>query len=240
VTPLVPLRAVFFDVFGTLMPYKDLPRAQILAKRAQLVGLSLSAEQVQAGLDKLARRKRLFAVAGQLGSEDVPRNRDYWEAVFADVLRASGVKRAVRSHATAMSDAFLVAEDYFLDEEALPTLRGLKERGYIVGVISNAPKGLAATLARFGLLPELAVAVGSQDVGIEKPDPAIFRLALKQAGVQASQAAYVGDEYMTDARAAQAVGMLGILLDRNGQRPLADVPRIRRLSDLLAADSPLT
>ena len=95
------------------------------------------------------------------------------------------------------------------------------------------------TLQKFGVLSELAVAVGSQDIGIEKPDPAIFNYALREAGVAAGEAAYVGDEYRTDALAAQAVGMLGILLDRNNHRPVSDLPRIRRLSDLLGPRSPL-
>ena len=233
------IRAVFFDVFGTLMPYKVIAREIILSKRSNMVGLSITPEQMKAALDMLARQKQGFAMAGQLGSEDIARDRAYWVDVFSNVLRAAGVNGDTEGYATAMCDTFLLTEDFYLDDEALPTLRGLKQQGYLVGAISNAPKGLAKTLQKFGLLQELAVAVGSQDIGIEKPDPRIFEDALGEAGVLAGEAAYVGDEYMTDAKAAQAAGMLGIFLDRNGHRPVSDVARIRRLSDLLAEDSPL-
>jgi FMN phosphatase YigB (HAD superfamily) len=115
----------------------------------------------------------------------------------------------------------------------------LRERGYLVGAISNAPKGLVGTLDKFGVLAALDFAVGSQDIGIEKPDPAIFEYALRATKSVAAEAAYVGDEYMTDARAAQAAGLLGIFLDRHDCRPESDVPRIRRLTDLLGPSSPL-
>jgi FMN phosphatase YigB (HAD superfamily) len=235
----VTVRVVFFDVFGTLMPYKSIPRNIILSKRAHLAGLEISPARMQSALDALAARSQGFAMAGQLGSEDVPRDRAYWEMTFGNVLRTCGVEGDVRPYATAMCDSFLQTEDFYLDDEALPTLRGLKQRGLAVGVISNSPKGLALTLDKYGILPELIVAVGSQDVGFEKPDPRIVDYALKQTGVQARDSAYVGDEYMTDARAAQAAGMLGILLNRNGHRQVSDLPSIRRLSDLLSADSPL-
>ena len=231
------IRAVFFDVFGTLMPYKTLPREIILSKRANMIGLSITPEQMKVALEMLERQNKGFAMAGQLGNEDVARDRAYWVEVFSDVLKAAGINGDTKGYATAMCDAFLLAEDFYLDDEALPTLRSLKRQGYLIGVISNAPKGLAATLEKFGLLPELDVVVGSQDVGIEKPDPRIFHLALNKAGVLASEAAYVGDEYVTDVKAAQAVGMLGIFLDRDGLRPVSDVIRIRRLSDLLAEGS---
>jgi FMN phosphatase YigB (HAD superfamily) len=235
----VAVRAVFFDVFGTLMPYKVMPREIILAKRAKLAGIDLTPEQVKVALETLAERNQGFAMAGQLAGEDVPRDRTYWVATFSSLLACCGVEGDLPGYATTMCDVFLQTEDYYIDEETLPTLRGLKQQGFIVGIISNAPKGLAQTLDKYGILSEVALAIGSQDVGVEKPHPAIFQMALTQTGIPAAEAAYVGDEYMTDAKAAQKVGMMGIFLDRHNQRPLVDVPRIRRLTDLLAPDSPL-
>lgn len=233
------LRGVFFDVFGTLLPYRVMPREIILSKRAGLVGLTISVEDMKSALERLTGEGRGFAMAGQMGHEDVPRDRRYWEQQFGNVLVAAGVQGDIAALATGMCDTFLQTEDYYLDEETLPTLRGLKQLGFMVGAISNAPKGLSKTLEKYGVLPELAVAVGSQDIGIEKPDPRIFHYALRETGLRPEQAAYVGDEYMTDAMAAQAVGMLGIFLDRNGAKETSDLPRIRRLSDLLAPGSPV-
>ena len=233
------IRAVFFDVFGTLMPYKDLPRNSILSRRAKLAGIDVSPERMQEAMDALAAQNMGFAMAGQLGGEDVPRDRPYWVRTFAGLLAAAGVQGDLEAKATEMCDTFLITEDFYVDDDTLPTLRGLRERGYLVGAISNAPKGLVMTLDKFGVLPALDFAVGSQDIGIEKPDPAIFQYALQATKTLAAEAAYVGDEYMTDARAAQAAGLLGIFLDRHDRRLESDVPRIRRLADLLGPSSPL-
>lgn len=236
----MPIRAVFFDVFGTLMPYKPLPRNEILAHRANLAGVKLTPADIERAFQQLETEGRAFAIGTQLGGDKQPRDRAYWVRTFASLLAAAGVQGDLPALATAMCDTFLITEDFYVDEETIATLRGLRQRGYIVGAISNAPKGLAQTLAKFGVLPELDLAVGSQDIGIEKPDPGIFRYALDKAGVTAAAAAYVGDEYSTDAKAATAAGMLGIYLDRANLRPQCDLPRIVRLSDLLGQQSPLT
>ena len=58
--------------------------------------------------------------------------------------------------------------------------------------------------------------IDSAVVGVEKPDPRIFELAVRQAGVAAHEAAYVGDLYSVDVLGARAAGLHPILLDPRG------------------------
>ena len=51
-----------------------------------------------------------------------------------------------------------------------------------------------------------AVCVSSGDAGVSKPDPAIFRLALAQAGCSPSDAIMIGDRLDNDIRPAKALG----------------------------------
>jgi putative hydrolase of the HAD superfamily len=53
-------------------------------------------------------------------------------------------------------------------------------------------------------------------VGVEKPDPRIFRLGLRAAGVGAAEAVYVGDLYSVDVLGARTAGLDGVLLDPHG------------------------
>src|SRR5207249_8564722 len=69
--------------------------------------------------------------------------------------------------------------------------------------------------------------------GLEKPDPAIFRLAAERAGVAPEEAVYVGDHPRIDAAAAEAVGMASILIDRRGHHPSHEGPRVAGLADIL-------
>jgi putative hydrolase of the HAD superfamily len=72
-------------------------------------------------------------------------------------------------------------------------------------------------------------------VGLEKPDPEIFRMALALAEVPAEASIYVGDNPFFDVDPAVAVGMRGILLDRRDRHPDHRGDRITSLVDLPAA-----
>jgi putative hydrolase of the HAD superfamily len=63
------------------------------------------------------------------------------------------------------------------------------------------------------LLPWLEFVLDSSEVGVEKPDPRIFRLALERAGLAPDEAVYVGDIYSIDVLGARAAGMGAVLLD---------------------------
>src|SRR5439155_821366 len=58
--------------------------------------------------------------------------------------------------------------------------------------------------------------VDSGEVGVEKPNPRIFELALARAGVAAAEAAYIGDFYSIDVKGATAAGLRAVLLDPGG------------------------
>lgn len=84
-------------------------------------------------------------------------------------------------------------------------LTGLEGR-YRLGVIANQPEGTIERLERYGLAHYFNVCVSSGDVGISKPDAAIFHLALEQAGCAPSEAVMIGDRLDNDIRPAKALG----------------------------------
>jgi FMN phosphatase YigB (HAD superfamily) len=72
-------------------------------------------------------------------------------------------------------------------EGAKQTLRALSSR-YQIGVIANQPAGTEERLRKWGLMSFISICLSSAEVGLEKPDPAIFRLALSQSGCKPEQA----------------------------------------------------
>jgi len=64
---------------------------------------------------------------------------------------------------------------------------------------------------------ELPLVIDSTEVGVEKPDPRIFQIALDRMGVSAADALYVGDLYEVDVVGARAAGLDVVLLDANGE-----------------------
>jgi len=121
-----------------------------------------------------------------------------------------------------------------LFDDVMPTLTDLNTRSLILGLISNVDRDITSLLNKLGVKPLLQVVVTSQDTGFNKPQPEIFQVALRQAGTQASEAIYVGDQYQVDVVGASKAGMKGVLLDRNGYfEETTDCPRIRSLTQLV-------
>ena len=86
-------------------------------------------------------------------------------------------------------------------------LEALKARGYRLGVIANQVPGTAKRLEGFGILQFFDVLAPSAELGMEKPDPAIFLWALKTAGCKPENAVMIGDRIDNDILPAQALGM---------------------------------
>ncbi|MGH2825474.1 MAG: HAD family hydrolase, partial [Actinomycetota bacterium] len=121
---------------------------------------------------------------------------------------------------------------YMLFPDALPVLRDLHSRGYRLGLISNFEQWLEERLVELEVGQLFDVSVISGFVLIEKPDPAIYSLALKRAGVPPHRAVHVGDSMSMDVEPASSVGMHTVLLDRSGRYRDEPVPRIESLQDL--------
>ena len=74
--------------------------------------------------------------------------------------------------------------------------------------------------------------IDSGEVGVEKPDPRIFQIALERMGVSAADALYVGDLYEVDVVGARAAGLDVVLLDPSGEHSGRDVKTVRSVAEL--------
>lgn len=118
------------------------------------------------------------------------------------------------------------------DPDAAAALALLGPAGARAAVISNSNGSVRSILETLGLAAALEFVIDSSEVGLEKPDPRIFRLALERAGVRPDEAVYVGDLYSVDVVGARAAGMDAVLLDPGGCWGARDC---RAAPDLLAA-----
>ena len=116
--------------------------------------------------------------------------------------------------------------------EAQAILQRVKAAGLTVGVVSNSNGNAHALLEQAGLSDDLDFVIDSGVVGVEKPDPRIFELALRQAGVAAREAAYVGDLYSVDVVGSRAAGLHPILLDPRGYWGPRDCALARDLAEV--------
>lgn len=77
---------------------------------------------------------------------------------------------------------------------------------YRIGVIANQSAGTETRLRTYGLASFIALCLSSAEIGLVKPDAAVFRLALDQAGCESYQAVMIGDRLDNDIRPAKLLG----------------------------------
>lgn len=208
--------AVFFDLFGTLVVADDEPSAW----QQWLEALHLSCKEAGAGV----ARDRLAEVCEDFFSRTEPvedgGDLTVYERRLARLLREIGadaaadrVRRVAELTATAWQARFAV------DPEAARVLGGLAER-VPLALVSNFdhPPTARRALGESGLERHFSAVVISGEVGVQKPDPAIFRGPLARLGVEPGRAVHVGDA-VEDVVGARAAGLRPILVRRPGARP---------------------
>jgi putative hydrolase of the HAD superfamily len=113
-------------------------------------------------------------------------------------------------------------------------LRRLKQQGYRMAVVSNAEGRVEQDLTSAGYGGLFETVVDSFLVGVEKPDPAIFRIALERIGATAGDTIYLGDVPSVDVEGARAAGISPVLLDRHDLYQDVDAPRLRSIEEFEA------
>jgi putative hydrolase of the HAD superfamily len=223
---------VLFDAGNTLI-YLDHERI------ASEVGAALGVPITAAALDRSvgAASRAVESAAGVApGRTDRERAKVYLEALFTGAgvpaERMDEVARTLRR----------LHEEWHLWCRTMPgtgeALDRLRAAGLRLGVVSNSDGRVEEALRAAGIDDRFDVILDSALVGVEKPDPAIFRAALAALGVAPEEALYVGDLYDVDVVGATAAGMEAILLVPDAAAPGAQCRRVESLVAL--ADDLLT
>ena len=106
------------------------------------------------------------------------------------------------------------SEDEKPYEDTIPVLTELKRRGIRLGIIANQPLGTKDRLEKWLMIELFDVIAASAELGISKPDPAIFQWALEQANCIAQNAMMVGDRLDNDIAPANRMGIHSVRLLR--------------------------
>ncbi|MCL2671403.1 MAG: HAD family hydrolase [Clostridiales bacterium] len=115
--------------------------------------------------------------------------------------------------------------DRKLREHAAETLQGLKELGLYVAVVSNTASvfQVFSTLEEYGVRQYFDDITLSSIVGYRKPHPSIFKIALAQARLPASECAFVGDTLSRDVMGARKAGFGKVFKIGSFLTPLKDI-----------------
>jgi putative hydrolase of the HAD superfamily len=219
------MRAVLLDALGTLVELER-PWPHLVAELGAR-GMTVTAGD--------ARRAMLAEMAYYRANHDDASDR----AGLADLRRrCAEVVRAELGAELAVGDveAAMLAAIRFRPYAEVPGVLGaLRERGCALVVVSNWDVSLHDVLDQTGLRPLVDAVVTSAELGVAKPDPAIFAHALELAGgVPAAEALHVGDDVAADVEGARAAGIAAVLVARDGERPPPGVRTVATLDGLIS------
>ena len=220
------VRAIFFDAYGTLFASGSSPTpAEDLQRLLELDGVRAPLETVRRALSREMAyyREHQRRVRTRRELEDL-RRKCGWV-----IIEELGGPAACPLDAGRVAEMLLASFPAFVFMETGRALRAARQAGLKVGVLSNFSFLLPLILEDLGLLAMFDLVVYSAEAGAEKPDPAIFREAVRRAGVSAAEAMHVGDTYEEDVLGAIAAGLRPVLLDRDGVAQGRDCPVARNL-----------
>jgi len=223
---LQTVRTILFDV-GNTLTYVD---TEPIGRVARELGLPVPAEELRRA-EPIARA----AMYGHADGDPTARDVDRWGIFLTTLLEHVGIDgERIATTRARLSEQFPVSDLWRRVEpgthEVLATLR---ERGYPLGVVSNSDGGVSELLEVVRLSGYFDAVVDSHRVGVEKPEPRIFQIALEEMGRDAAHGVYVGDFYAVDVVGARNAGLEPILLDPLELAGSVDCHVIRRLDELL-------
>jgi HAD superfamily hydrolase (TIGR01509 family) len=237
-------RAVFFDFGGTLAHNEALERmaGATVHRFAGTFGLDQPPEAlVTAMRAAAARTMQAFTAQPFYLFREI--FRETFRMTFAQLGVALSDERSL-----AMYDDLLAQSDDATPspmDGACETLAALRERGLVTGIVSNADlEMLSLGMTRFGFAEAVDFALCSEEAGSCKPDPGIFREALRRAACAPGEALFVGDQPDQDIAGANRAGLRSVLYVGPGAALAGHIERanltgdakpwhtIERLSDL--------
>jgi HAD superfamily hydrolase (TIGR01662 family) len=161
-------------------------------------------------------------------------------AIYDDAFRHHGYQLDRELlHRVLELDHRALASQFEVPASTLEALRRLRERGYLIGIVSNAtPTGtvMRHDLEVLGLAELIDAATYSSECGFRKPHPRIYLSTTEQLGVQPAECVFVGDRVKEDIRGSQALGMRAVLSQQFRQEEAGDsapLAVIRELPELV-------
>jgi len=210
-------RAVLFDLDDTLFDHHRSARAA-LAEVHTVFASSIAFDDFERHHIQYLEEMHVEVLAGRVRLDDARRER--FRRVFA-ALGLSIDEDTVDAVASAYRDGYTVARR--ATEGAVELLAEIRRYARVGVVTNNLLEEQQNKLQYCGLASFVDALVASEDVGVSKPDPAIFRIALERLGAP-QDAVMVGDSWHADIAGAHAAGIRAVWF--NPQRLPRPLPHL--------------
>ena len=230
--PISTYKAIFFDAGDTLVtiPAAHEMMAAYLEEQRFSPGRDQIRQLLEQAIDRFYYNKTDYADTACTPESD----RAFWIDIYRymlDRLGAGNVWTEEQLHTICheLYDLFVSPKHYALFDDVADVLEQLARRGFRLGLVSNFAPTLRDILTVHGIAHYFDPLVVSTEAGLEKPNPAIFTLALELAGLAPHEVLYVGDHETNDIWAPRQAGIDARRIYRYGEPPSGAMRTLREL-----------
>ena len=216
--------AIIFDVGGTLLEAEN---PQLVALRGSEETAAVDPVRFASAVESVVAE--WWAAGGRAAEQDLAAT---WSEHYRRALVHLGFEGDSGGAAERLEARFLTT-GWRVYADVLPALSLLRRFELPLGIVSNWPPTLEATLERAALRQFFDVVVSSGETGFAKPRPEIFQVAAERLGLDAEGIWYIGDSMHDDVVGARGAGMVPLLLDRR-ERHVTHPERLRGLDEIAA------
>jgi len=190
------LSAILFDLDNTLLDFFTFKKEAAKAASKAMIKQGLPASEIEV-------YGKIFSVYDEKGIEY---QKTFYEVVMQYNLEVNLAEKIQQAGIIAYQQKkYEVLRPYPMVK---PTLRKLREKGFKLGIVSDAPRNKAwQRLVLAGLENEFDFVITHSDTQEFKPHPSPFTMALKKLGLLPEAVLFVGDNPARDIKGAKAVGM---------------------------------
>ena len=226
------INTVFFDFYNTLVKFWP-PLDQIQEAACSEFGLGVSEEGIRRGYAIADVYFNSENARKPLALRSDEERLEFFSVYEQMILENAGLSVSLDLATKIWNMASSIPKDFMPFDDTIEALSDLRSEGFKLGLISNLRRDMANLTEKLGLSSLIDICITSADVGVEKPNPAIFKAALDSAKISADQAMHVGDQHNSDVLVAKSDGMHAILLDREGYSvDVDDCPVVQSLADI--------
>jgi HAD superfamily hydrolase (TIGR01662 family) len=211
------LQAVLFDYGHTLIHFDEQPHAQLLASYEKINQLLAERLEREIPTAHVLIEKVSKAVDAEIQRDYKSGREEEVEIalLYDGALRQLGLELELDVIEQVMDleqEGWL--QSIHVGPDVVPTLTALKAQGLRLGIVSNAaylPRLMVRQMQTLGLRDFFDGVTFSSEVGVRKPNPAIYEDALNKVRAPASATLFVGDRVREDVQGPQRVGMRAVL-----------------------------
>ncbi|MEB3294213.1 MAG: HAD family hydrolase [Synechococcales bacterium] len=212
-------QVIFFDAVGTLFGVKG-SVGSIYAEIADRHGVEVAPQTLDSTFYAAFKKAGAPAFPGYPITAVAAQEFAWWKGIVQSTFDQAGVLIQFEDFDAFFAELyshFATAAPWELYQDTIVTLKRFHDLKIPLGILSNFDSRIYSVLKSLQLIDYFQSITISTEIGAAKPDTHIFRMALLKHNCPPQQAWHIGDSLEEDYRAARAVGIRGIWLNRSKQ-----------------------